>query len=225
MKGYDPKTIVIETRKDDDRGKRWTLAAHKAFPKARVQLKHQGITYGLHIAVEFSNGQFAWRSGSQVNVAWEDGMTRAIESETASQFRRVVSKIDDAEWSMGRKANTGRKPARRTVARKSAARRRNGVSITATELAALRRYAAEYGRTWKQHLRRTWEKGTEDRALHGMYTSVLRGLRNRIGPSGLARITITERKANKGRKPAKRRAPKARRANCGRACKSWKKVR
>lgn len=50
------------------------------------------------------------------------------------------------------------------------------------DLDALRAFAAAHGRCWKSHLRRLWSSGRD--------VGELRRLRNVLGPSGLARISV-----------------------------------
>jgi hypothetical protein len=62
--------------------------------------------------------------------------------------------------------------------------------ITVEELTVLRSFAARYGRNWKAHLRWQWEHGYDD---YQENAATLRSLRNRLGPSWLARYTLREK--------------------------------
>lgn len=58
--------------------------------------------------------------------------------------------------------------------------------LEADELAALKAFAAEYGREWKQYLMAAWlSSAHRGRAMGGKDTGILRGIRNTFGPSWL----------------------------------------
>lgn len=61
-------------------------------------------------------------------------------------------------------------------------RHRGGVVLTREQFAALQRYAAQHGRTWKRDLSSAWASGTDEREPDGAY---LRQIRNTFGPSWL----------------------------------------
>ncbi len=62
--------------------------------------------------------------------------------------------------------------------------------ITVEELTVLRNFARHYGRNWKAHLRWQWE---HDYDTYQPHAATLRSLRNRLGPSWLARFTLKEK--------------------------------
>lgn len=64
--------------------------------------------------------------------------------------------------------------------------------ISGEESSVLRDYARRYGRNWKAHLRWQWEHGYDE---YQPNAATLRALRNRLGPSWLARFTLKEKTA------------------------------
>jgi hypothetical protein len=75
------------------------------------------------------------------------------------------------------------------VARKAAENARYeatcaAASLSADEMNALRAFKARHGRTWKAKLLDMWQSGRDANE------PVLRVLRNRLGPSGLARVKL-----------------------------------
>ena len=60
------------------------------------------------------------------------------------------------------------------------------MKLTTEERTAVKRFAEQQGRQWKACLRQMWELGS----YWGSDTNVpvLQSLRNRIGPSGLAKV-------------------------------------
>lgn len=60
--------------------------------------------------------------------------------------------------------------------------------LSAEELAALRAWAAEHGRTWKAALRLAWENGRYGGSEHD---AELQSIRNRLGADWLARYKLS----------------------------------
>lgn len=60
--------------------------------------------------------------------------------------------------------------------------------LTPADLAALRSYAEENGRNWKQALGLDWYHAR----AHGERGAILHGLRNNLGPDWLARFKFDE---------------------------------
>lgn len=69
-------------------------------------------------------------------------------------------------------------------------------TLTADQLAAVNRFAAHYGRTWKSRLRDCWERGGYyPDAVSGDDCALLQQVRNTAGPAWLVRYVV--RKAPK----------------------------
>jgi hypothetical protein len=62
--------------------------------------------------------------------------------------------------------------------------------ITTEELGALKEFAKKYGPDWKRALNDCWIKGSDVNAIEDGH--LLRRVRNKIGPSGLADIEFVE---------------------------------
>ena len=62
--------------------------------------------------------------------------------------------------------------------------------LTTEELGALGTFAEKYGPDWKRALNDCWIKGSDVNAIEDGH--LLRRVRNKIGPSGLASIEFTD---------------------------------
>jgi hypothetical protein len=83
-----PRKIIVQ---GDARSlAEWASAAHRAYPRVTVE-REPGPGYGS-IAVEFSDGTFAWQDAHGSHVADAD-LTRAQASRTSFAFHAVLDRI------------------------------------------------------------------------------------------------------------------------------------
>ena len=64
------------------------------------------------------------------------------------------------------------------------------ITLTDVQSAALRAFAAKYGRTWKQKLRDAWSNATLYQHIEPHHVAALQQVRNTLGPSGLAKVRL-----------------------------------
>lgn len=65
------------------------------------------------------------------------------------------------------------------------------ITLTPEQATALRTFAAENGRTWKQTLRDAWTAGTLYQRIEPHHVAALQQVRNTIGTRGLAKVRLT----------------------------------
>jgi len=63
-------------------------------------------------------------------------------------------------------------------------------TLNDAQSAALRAFAAKYGRTWKQTLRDAWTNSTLYQHIEPHHVAPLQQVRNTLGTAGLAKVRL-----------------------------------
>ena len=127
---------------------------------------------------------------------------KKMEDDVPDQFRKAGGKVDEAQdkklvkkaFRQHENAEHGGKHSELKLMKGGTAKKaRGGISISDDQMSALKNYSEKHGPSWKDKLQTSWMKGGD----HG---PELQRLRNTVGPSGLAKISLPKDDFNRGGK-------------------------